>query len=261
MSLMRAVRERVVPEGHVAMWFLGQNSFLFKGPAGLVAGVDLYLSDSCAGLRPELDLRRRVPVLVEPEDLDADVFLCTHNHRDHADPETLGRLSHRDGMIFVGPPPCCETFRKFGVSDDRIRMAWPDCDLSLGELRVRGTFAIPTDASDLNHMGFVLSFGEGPRVYITGDTADHELVASAARFEPDVMIAVINSGFNNLSPWQAAVLASRVRPKLAIPCHYDMFADNAVDPGQFRAALAVQAPGVRYRQLAYGAPFVYAREA
>ncbi len=261
MPLMRAVREFVVPEGYAALWFLGQSSFLFKGPGGCLAGVDLYLTDSCSSLERALDLRRRVPVLVEPEDLDVDVFICTHNHQDHTDPETIGRLKRRDSMIFVGPPPSCELFRGLGVNEERIRMAWPDCDLRIGELRLRGTFALPTDASDLNHMGFVLSFGDGPRIYITGDTADHELVASAARFEPDVMITVINAGFNNLSSWQAAVLASRVKPRIAIPSHYDMFADNSVDPGQFHAALAAVAPKVHYLRPAYGEPFLYSREA
>ena len=131
------------------------------------------------------------------------------------------------------------------------------CELEFNDLRLRGTFALPTDASDLNHMGFVFQFGSGPRVYVTGDTADHELLAAAARFEPDLMITVINGGFNNLSHWEAAGLAAKIKPRAAIPCHYDMFPDNSVPPSQFRAALGVRAPEVRYQELRHGEPFLF----
>lgn len=257
MSLMRAMRDFPLPEGHIAMWFLGQSSFVFKSPRGTLAGVDLYLTDSCAGLAPPLDLRRQVPVLVPPEEMEVDVFICTHNHQDHTDPETLRNLPNKDRTEFVGPPPSCQAFRVAGVPEDRIRMAWPDCDLRMEDLRLRGAFALPTDWTDLNHLGYVLSFGDGPRIYITGDTAEHELLASARRLEPDVMITVINPGFGNLSPWQAARLAAKIRPVVAIPCHYDLFADNAADPRQFRTALAVLAPEVRYHELRHGQAWVY----
>jgi hypothetical protein len=36
-----------------------------------------------------------------------------------------------------------------------------------------------------------------------------------------------------------------------------MFADNAVDPGQFRASLQLKAPEVRYVRLDHGQPFVF----
>ena len=74
------------------------------------------------------------------------------------------------------------------------------------------------------------------------------------------MITCINGGFNNLSHWEAAVLAARIKPKAAIPCHYDMFADNSADPRQFAAALRVKAPEVRYRELAHGEAFVFSAD-
>jgi L-ascorbate 6-phosphate lactonase len=109
-------------------------------------------------------------------------------------------------------------------------------------------------------MGFVFRFGDGPRIYVTGDTDHTELLYSAARYSPDLMITCINGGFNNMSHYEAAEVASKIKPKAAIPCHYDMFADNAVDPKQFRASLAIRAPGapgVRYQELDHGKPFVF----
>ena len=56
------------------------------------------------------------------------------------------------------------------------------------------------------------------------------------------MISCINGGFNNLSHFEAAELAGKIKPKAAIPCHYDMFPDNAADPRQFAASLKLCAP-------------------
>src|SRR5438128_206910 len=112
MALMQEIRAFSVPKGSVALWWFGQNGYIFKTAEGTLTGVDLYLTDSCEGLHPELDLRRQVPVLIAPEDLDIDLFACTHNHQDHTDPETIQSLRHKDTMRFMGPHPSCEVFAR-----------------------------------------------------------------------------------------------------------------------------------------------------
>jgi L-ascorbate 6-phosphate lactonase len=258
MSLMDQIRATHVEQGSAAVWWLGQNGYIFKSPEGLVAGVDLYLTDACGELYADsgLNLHRTVPVLIQPEELDVDLFVCTHNHADHTDVYTLRRLAHRHTMRFIGPHPSCDVFRAEGIPDAAISPAWPDCALRHADLTLRGTFALPTDDTDLNHMGFVFEFAGGPKIYMTGDTDYHDLVASAAKHRPDVMIACINGGFNNLSTWEAAELAARVKPRIAVPCHYDLFPDNAVDPKQFRACLKVRAPEVSYHELTPGVAWI-----
>ena len=257
---MGEIREFPVPKGAVAVWWFGQNGYIFKSHEGTLVSTDLYLTHSCEGLHTELDLRRLAPILIEPEALDVDVYACTHNHQDHTDPETIRRLRQKDTMQFIGPQPSCEVYRREQVEEQRIVPAWPACEIEFRDVQVRGTFAMPTDDTDLNHMGFVFGFGRGPRVYVTGDTDYSELLVSAARYSPDLIITCINGGFNNLSHYEAAELAGKIRPKAAIPCHYDMFPDNAVDPRQFRASLKLRAPGVRYVELAYGTPLVFSAE-
>jgi L-ascorbate 6-phosphate lactonase len=254
---MREIREFPVPKGSVAIWWFGQNGYMFKTPEGTIAGVDLYLTNSCATLHPDLDLSRRVPILVPPEDVDIDLFTCTHNHQDHTDPETIRGLRNKDTMQFLGPHPSCDVFRREGIEEGRIVPAWPARELEFRDIHIRGAFALPTDDSDLNHMGFIFRFGAGPTVYITGDTDYTELLCEAARHSPDLVITCINGGFNNMSHFEAADIVGKIKPKAAIPCHYDMFPDNSVDPRQFRASLQLRAPGVRYQQMGYGEPLVF----
>jgi len=259
MSLMQEIRAYPVPNRSVAVWWLGQNGYIFKSPEGTLLSTDLYLTNHCAEACRDagVNLERAVPVLIPPEEIDVDVYTCTHNHLDHTDPETIARLRHRDTTHFAGPHPTCGVYREQGIESGRIVPTWPDCELEFGDVRVYGTFAMPTDATDLNHMGFVFQFGsQGPRIYVTGDTDYSDLLASAARWKPDAMITCINGGFNNLSHYEAAKLANQVKPKVAVPCHYDMFPDNSADPQMFRASLRLHAPDVAYQQLTHGEPWI-----
>lgn len=254
---MGEIQAYPVPKGSVAVWWFGQNGFIFKSAEGTLCGVDLYLTDSCSHLDLPIHLERQIPVLIPPEEIDLDVFACTHNHQDHTDPETVRNLRNKDTMRFVGPHPSCETFAKEGIEQGRITPAWPDCFIEHKDVQIHGTFALPTDTTDLNHMGFVFRFGSGPSIYVTGDTDHSELLTGAAKHNPGAMITCINGGFNNLSHWEAADLAGKIKPKVAIPCHYDMFADNSVDPRQFRASLQLKAGGVAYHELQHGEPWVF----
>lgn len=258
---MQEIRAYPVPRDSVGIWWLGQNGFIFKTPEGTLLSTDMYLTNSCADLYSDLgvNLERRVPVLIPPEELDVDLYACTHNHTDHTDPFTIRNLRHKDTASFIGPHPSCEVYGQEGVEPGRIVPAWPSCEMEMRDIKISGCFALPTDDTDLNHMGYVFEFAGGPRIYMTGDTDYSELLVSAERHKPDLMIACINGGFNNLSHWEAAQLAGKIRPRAAIPCHYDMFPDNSIDPGQFRASLKLRCPDVGYLELKHGEPFVFTR--
>lgn len=256
-NLMQEIRAYPVPQGSIGIWWFGQNGFMFKSPEGTLVSVDLYLSDSVAAMDPALDLHRRAPLLITPEEVDVDLFTTTHSHQDHADPETIRHLQRKDTMRFIGPAQSCDIYRQEGVEESRITQAWPLCHIEHHDLNLQGTFALPTDDTDLNHMGYLIQFGKGPKVYMTGDTDYHDLLAAAAKHKPDLMITCINGGYNNLSHYEAADLASRIKPRVAIPCHYDMFADNSANPSLFRASLHIKAPDVQYHQMDYGKPLLF----
>src|SRR5258708_34183775 len=101
MSLMQDIRAYPVPPKSVALWWLGKSGFIVKTPEGTLTSVDMYLTDSCNGLEPSLDMSRKVPVLIPPEELDVDIYTCTHNHQDHTDPFTLRGLRNKDTALFV----------------------------------------------------------------------------------------------------------------------------------------------------------------
>jgi len=248
-ELMREIAETRVETDTLAVWFLGQNGWVIKSPGGAVITVDPYLSDSCNPSRRGLDLARRVPIPVAAEDLTADLLVCTHSHKDHADPETLCPCA-RSGRIkgFLGPGDTQAVFQEAGVVESECELTWPNRMTEVGDILLTGTFALATDAGDLTHMGFIIQAGGGPKLWITGDTAWCDLLAEAGlKHLPDAIILPINGGYGNLSHWEAAELVRRVDPAQAIPCHWDMFGDNSCSPHMFQASLTVKGVGEKYR--------------
>ena len=237
---MESVRQFKVDKGSVALWWLGQMGYLIKTPGGAVLSVDAYLTNSCQKIGESLGLNmdRQVPVFIEPEELKLTISSAPIPITITPIPRPLGGCASRLSKP-SWPGLACESFCRCGVEEEKIQQVYPGAKRQISDVVIHGTFAMPTDDSDLNHMGFVLAVENGPRIYISGDTDYSDLLAHVRKLEPDLMITCINGGFNNLSHWEAAELAALLKPKVAIPCHYDMFPDNAADPQQFRAVLAL----------------------
>lgn len=258
-AFMGSIRTFEPPPNAIAVWFLGQNGFLLKEGGGPLLGIDLYLSDSCAqafAARP-YRLNRQLPVFIEPEDLDIDIFLTTHSHDDHADPVTIRRMN-KDRTIFVGPFDAVRRYRACGVPDTACRLIHPGQQLDFGSrTTVVGTFALPTDATDLNHLGFLIRFSSGITFYNTGDTAYSERLLTLLPTGVDVCAICINGGFHNLSTQDAASVVKVVRPRVVIPCHYDMMVNNVGSPEMFRVALENNGSDAEFTVLKYYEPWVF----
>jgi len=268
-ALADEIRKAAPPASGFSLWFLGQNSFVLKGPDGFVLTLDPYLSDWCAtrGKSKEATSRSRLfPPPIAPEDLETNLVLLTHSHCDHADPETLGILA-KDGRIRVaGPYDAVTVARNAGFDAGRITLLHAGESIRFGKegsertgtgVSVRPTFALPTDKSDLNHVGFLVSFPNGATFWDTGDTAWcdglTELATAAVvsglpagTIGPDLMAVCINSGYGNLSHWEASRLVGAAKPRYAIPMHWDLFPHNSCDPFPFKNSLEKNAPGAVY---------------
>lgn len=289
-ALSVSIREAVPPAAGFSVWFLGQNSFVLKGPDGFLVAVDPYLSDWCAtrGKSSERTPRSRMyPPPLAPGELDVDLVLLTHSHCDHADPETLSALAENKRIRVAGPYDAALVAQSAGFSAERVRIVHPGEEirfpkasgiLALAEnLKARGsasgagvsvkaTFALPTDGSDLNHIGFLIRFPNGSSFWDTGDTAWCDglpaLAASGLRAAlgesgPDVMAVCINAGYGNLSHWDASRLAGAARAKFAVPAHWDLFPHNSCDPAPFKTSLEKNAPGVAYAPMEAGKRYDY----
>ncbi|MFQ3548004.1 MAG: MBL fold metallo-hydrolase, partial [Termitinemataceae bacterium] len=260
--------DKRIRESGFSITFLGQNSYSIeterdsaaKGKPGYRIAIDPYLSDWCANRGKQLERTsksRLYPPLISPENLEVDLVLLTHSHCDHADPETLAALAAKPSTRIIGPRDALTVARQAGIGEDRLQLIHPGEELIIDTgthpgLRIRATFALPTDGSDLNHVGFLIGFADGSTFWNTGDTAwcdtlpilaaaevrtavqrwhtegAHRLIDlehEGATWEgpnqhgPDLMAVCINAGYGNLSHWDASRLAGAAQARYVIPAH------------------------------------------
>ncbi|KPK63514.1 MAG: hypothetical protein AMK73_05100 [Planctomycetes bacterium SM23_32] len=175
---------------------------------------------------------RMLPVPIEPEDLDVDLLLVTHDHLDHLDPETIGRYGHKETTRFVAPRLACRKLESLGIpAGNTVRVDAGEAAEVCG-IKVGGVYAVPTGPDVLDTCGYRLELPGGRSVYHTSDTGWSELLERAAP-QAEVLLVCINGKYGNLNVHQAVRLAQAVQPRVAVPMHYDLMRLNAENPETF----------------------------
>ena len=236
----------------VAIYFLGQAGYFIKS-CGRAILIDPYLSDS-AGKDPRFS--RLYPVPVEPKDLFADIFILTHDHRDHLDPDTIINYGIEKDTIYVAPHLTVKHLRRLGIPDERIIII--DCGetKTIRDVEITGIFALGTSKDSIDTTGYKIKFGNGKSIYHTADTTYCELLEKSAEYA-DVILACINGNYGNMTVDQAAKLSKLLNVKYAIPNHYDVMALNSENPELFKYLCEVNGICERCRILEVGTPFVF----
>lgn len=236
------------PPQSVAMWWLGQASIVLRA-AGTTVYIDPFFSEYPDRLAPPL-----FPPAAAPP---ADYVLCTHEHVDHFDPQTLPGMAQASPRArFVVPLHLVEQATALGLSAERVLGTQPGEVLHLGPMML---FSVPAchglkappalygfDFVEhagkrlYRYLGYILEVG-GVRIYHAGDTVIYDgLVERLREQEIDVAFLPINGRnyfreqkdiVGNMDEREAADLAAAAGVKLLVPVHYDMFAANQGRPG------------------------------
>jgi L-ascorbate metabolism protein UlaG (beta-lactamase superfamily) len=104
---------------------------------------------------------------------------------------------------------------------------------------------------------------DGLRIWHSGDTEYDEHLRRLARQELDVAFICINGGGGNMNAHEASLLAWQLKPRVAVPMHYGLWAeedyryrgaapDATPDPRPFSSTLARLSPRIRVRKLEVG---------
>ena len=200
--------------------FLGQSGYLLKSDDAQII-IDPYLSDSVnrvAG-RPRL-----LPIPIEPAQISCDAVICTHDHLDHLDPDTVSAIP--DTQLFITTVGGKEKLKSLG-KENVIAMSEGD-DLSIKDLAIEAVFADHT----VEAFGVIVR-AEGKTLYFSGDTLYNEKLFKIADHDPDACFICINGRLGNMNVEQALTVAQKIGAKVNIPNHYDMFASNSEDPHLF----------------------------
>jgi L-ascorbate 6-phosphate lactonase len=254
-DLARRIKTTKVPTGSLAIFWLSQAGFVFKTSSGKVIYTDPYLSDYVFRM---FGFKRLMGTPIEAEEVEADLVVSTHAHGDHLDLDAIPILAQDPRLRFVGAPDCIPEYIKLGLPADRY------LKLELGEtLTFEGTSLtgvyVDHGPSTPDALGLVLE-ADGIKVWQVGDTAYRPLeMRSIFDMHPDIIIPPINGAYGNLDGTEAAKLAHESGAKVAIPCHFWMFAEHNGNPMQFVKACQEYAPEVKPLLLSQGELVMYSK--
>ena len=210
-----------VNTGEIALFYLAQAGFYIK-TADREIVIDAYLSDAVERL---FNFKRMIPGVIKPEEIDADLYLSTHSHADHLDPDALPVIAKNRKTFFIGSPDCEELYRQNNIPEERY------CILRLNEewkgsgISIRAVYANHGDLAP-DAIGMLIDI-EGIKIYHAGDTCfDPDKIKASVNSDIDIMIAPINGQYGNLNASEACRLARLLNPQILIASHFWMFLEH-----------------------------------
>ena len=222
-----------IKEGEVGILWLGQNSYVLKNAKGTTVAIDPYLSRD----KRIRQIRKESPV--KPEEFRVDYVFCTHDHWDHTDPIALPVIAEKfPKTVILGPQESCSHLKELGVEPVQLKALKARTVYSFKGFTVTPHNSALPEEEDTTHFGYVFDF-EGIKVYNMGDTFrsavdnPEHILGEVAKASPDVAMFPITGDTPYRKPEDAFRFALAVKPKVAIPCHYDCFSDRTIDPQRF----------------------------
>jgi L-ascorbate 6-phosphate lactonase len=252
MNFLQKLKAVHTEPGQIAITWLGQAGFLIKNFKGDVLALDIYLSD----LAERQDGNKRLmPSLIQADELEVKVILATHYHTDHLDLDSIPILLSGDTKLY-----CCqqsyELCKKKDLPMHKITaMDIGDCVFDSG-YRIEAVYAEHGDFAT-KAIGFLIEI-DNIRIYFTGDTSYQiNKMRYAAEKEIDILILPINGEYGNMNERDAAMLASIVKAKVTIPCHFWTFARHQGSPYNFQTEMNYIAPDSLEYTMAQGEIIYY----
>ncbi len=204
-KLVAQIRDLQVEPGSLAIFWLAQAGFVYKTPGGTVVYVDAYLSDCVHRMLSDVmyGFKRIAPSLIAPEEVEADLMICTHSHPDHFDYDAIPVLARDPAIHFVAAPDCRAEFEKLDVPAEKYTIFHRGETLTFGDVSLTGVYA---DHGELapDALGVILRAGD-VKVWQVGDTAYRpEMWQEIFGLGVDVILPPINGAFGNLDGVTAA---------------------------------------------------------
>ena len=208
--------------------WLGQAGLLFETNGKRIV-VDPYLSDSVKKIEPQN--YRRVAIDERFLQIQPDILLLTHNHLDHADPETLGHYLGKESAVTVlASGNAWQNVRKAfgGIKNNYVQFnrgtEWTEGDLTFK--------AVYAEHSDDKAIGIVMQ-AEKKRYYITGDTLYNAEIFKDLPKKIDYIFIPVNGRGNNMNMSDAKRFCKKIGG-IAVPLHCGLFDEINMKDWQYK---------------------------
>ena len=164
------------------------------------------------------------PYLIEEEVNDADYIFITHDHYDHLSIEDINKVIKESTIIIVSES-CSKSLEKF---NNQIVKVKPNNKYLVGNLNFQTVASYNTNK--LYHpeknewVGYLIDFNN-KKYFITGDT---DINKENKQIKCDVLLLPVG-GVYTMDYKEASTLTNLIKPKLAIPTHYQTVVGTKID--------------------------------
>ena len=263
---MDQIKETEYPDHMAAIWYIGQMGLVIKWK-GTIIYIDPVLNEL---FRPDGISRRLYPPPYTGQMVDrVDWVICSHNHADHMNADTLKPMwENNRHMRVVVPYPVTKVLECSGIPEHAIVGAKEFEPVSLTEeiqlLPVGAAHeSYETDTSGNQcYLGYFLDLG-GIRIYHSGDTMLTERLLTDIKNKGPITAAFLPVNgtdlerrgrgiVGNMDGRDAAYLAAEAGVDLVVPLHYDMVEGNTENPLLFAFYMEELYPGRKYEIMKLG---------
>jgi L-ascorbate metabolism protein UlaG (beta-lactamase superfamily) len=163
------------------------------------------------------------------ETVKADTVLITHSHFDHCSLSDIEKIK-KPSTVFITDKESAKN-----LSGD-IRIVKPGDNIFVSGIEIDVVPAYNINKTfhpkEKSWLGFVINI-ENERIYHAGDT---DLIPEMGSFLVDIALLPV-SGTYVMTSDEAVEAAKRIKPKTAIPMHYDSIVGSLNDALKFKKAL------------------------
>lgn len=166
------------------------------------------------------------PYLINNNINDADFIFITHEHYDHLSYEDIIKVIN-DKTILIIPESCYPKLTEFGLTNEIVQVK-PNTKYSLLDITFQTVAAYNTNklyhTISNNWVGYLIELDQ-TKYFITGDT---DITKENKVIKCDVLLIAIG-GTYTMDYQEAATLTNLIKPKLAIPTHYQTIVGTKQD--------------------------------
>ena len=164
------------------------------------------------------------PYLIDEEVNDADYIFITHDHYDHLSIDDINKVIKESTIIIISES-CSKSLEEF---NNQIVKVKPNNKYLVGNLNFQTVASYNTNK--LYHpeknewVGYLIDFNN-KKYFITGDT---DINKENKQIKCDVLLLPVG-GVYTMDYKEASTLTNLIKPKLAIPTHYQTVVGTKID--------------------------------